>query len=415
MEKSIRENIEHPEKLEELYLSNKTEFKNSFNIVYPKLIDHKLAEFWNIRLNTNRKAKDNSYKINIPLLLILSFITGTLAKLPYILDIDIEPYFAKNIGYIIFPVLIIFFIIKNKLSLKKSTFIIGVLILSWVLISQIIMVNKSSDTYILTGIHLPLFLWSLLGFTFIAKDYKSFTNRINFLRFNGEILILTILILILGGILTGLTIGLFSLTGMDITEFYMKWIVVYGITAAPVVSTFIVQSNPQLVDKVSSMLAKIFSPLVLVTLLIYLASSAMSNKDPFTDREYLIIFNLILISVMAIIFFAVSENSKSDISKPNSITLFLLSVVTIIVNSIALSAIIFRISEWGFTPNRLVVLGSNILILVNLTMVSYNLLFSTFKSKSNLKVVKSIAKFLPIYSLWTIIVVFVLPYIFNFK
>jgi hypothetical protein len=254
-----------------------------------------------------------------------------------------------------------------------------------------------------------------LGYTFIAKDYKSFTNRINFLKFNGELLIFTILILILGAILTGLTIGLFSLTGMNIENFYFEWIVVFGLAAAPVVSTFIVQANPRLVDKVSSMLAKIFSPLVLMTLVVYLISSTISNKDPFTDRDYLIIFNLILISVMAIIFFAVSESSKSNIDKSSGIILFLLSIVTIIVNTIALSAIIFRISEWGFTPNRLVILGSNILILVNLTMVSFNLFFTVFKSKSSLKVVNSIAVFLPIYSLWTIIVVFVFPFIFNFK
>ncbi|MEX2568811.1 MAG: hypothetical protein WD431_22910, partial [Cyclobacteriaceae bacterium] len=37
--------------------------------------------------------------------------------------------------------------------------------------------------------------------------------------------------------------------------------------------------------------------------------------------------------------------------------LLLLSAVTIIVNGITLSAILFRISEWGITPNRAAVLG----------------------------------------------------------
>lgn len=411
----IKNNFNNPEKLEELYQSDKKGFKREFNSIYTELGDSDLAVFWNIRLNSEKHTSNIESKINIPLLLILSLITGFQAKLPFLFNLETEDYFVKNIGYIIFPTLMIFFIVKNKLPLKKIVTIGSVLVLSWLFITKVITSNESSDTFILSVIHLPLFLWSLLGYTFVAKDYRSFTNRISFLRFNGELLILTILILILGAILTGLTIGLFSLTGMSIEDFYFEWIVVFGLAASPVVSTFIVQSNPQLVDKVSSMLAKIFSPLVLITLVVYLISSTISNKDPFTDRDYLIIFNLILISVMAIIFFAVSESSKSDIGKSNGIILFLLSVVTIIVNSIALSAIIFRISEWGFTPNRLVVLGSNILILVNLIMVSYNLFFSVFKSKSSLKVVNSIAVFLPLYSLWTIIVVFIFPYIFNFK
>jgi hypothetical protein len=95
--------------------------------------------------------------------------------------------------------------------------------------------------------------------------------------------------------------------------------------------------------------------------------------------------------------------------------LFALSIVTIIVNGIALSAIIFRISEWGITPNRLAVLGSNILILLNLLLMSYRL-FKTIKDNNEIdKVGNSIAYFLPVYSLWTIIVTFVFPVIFNFK
>jgi hypothetical protein len=98
-----------------------------------------------------------------------------------------------------------------------------------------------------------------------------------------------------------------------------------------------------------------------------------------------------------------------------AITLLGLSVVTIIVNGIALSAIIFRISEMGITPNRLAVLGGNILILTNLLIVSYH----QFRAlKDNIKAVmveNSIAAFLPAYIIWAIIVVFGFPLIFGFE
>lgn len=158
-----------------------------------------------------------------------------------------------------------------------------------------------------------------------------------------------------------------------------------------------------------------FTPLVLTTLVIYLIAVIGTGKDPYNDRDFLLIFNLLLIGVMAIILFSIAETSKNSDSKTEIILLFGLSIVTVIVNGIALSAILFRISEWGITPNRLAVLGGNILILTNLILVTYNL-YKTIKNNNEIEnVEKSISAFLPFYSLWTIFVTFIFPLIFNFK
>jgi hypothetical protein len=52
---------------------------------------------------------------------------------------------------------------------------------------------------------------------------------------------------------------------------------------------------------------------------------------------------------MAIIFFSVAGTSRPTKNYAETFILFLLSILTIIVNGIALSAILFRISEWGFS------------------------------------------------------------------
>ena len=65
------------------------------------------------------------------------------------------------------------------------------------------------------------------------------------------------------------------------------------------------------------------------------------------------VFNFLLIGVMAIILFSIAESFKKNESRAGSILLFALSVVTIVVNGIALSAILFRISEQGITPTGL--------------------------------------------------------------
>jgi hypothetical protein len=181
------------------------------------------------------------------------------------------------------------------------------------------------------------------------------------------------------------------------------------------VSTYITQKNPQLVNRVSPVIAKIFSPLVLITLVVDLIAILFSGKDPYNDRDFLMVFNFLLIGVMAIILFSVAETFKKNENRTGSFILFALSMVTVIVNGIALSAILFRISAWGITPNRLAVLGGNVLMLTNLLIVTFKLFKNVSKKTGIPEVEKSISMFLPVYILWTIIVTFIFPLIFHFK
>jgi hypothetical protein len=150
-------------------------------------------------------------------------------------------------------------------------------------------------------------------------------------------------------------------------------------------------------------------------LVIYLIAIIYSGKDPYNDREFLMIFNALLIGVMAIIFFSVAESSKKETNQLENWILFLLSSVTIIVGGIALSAILYRIFTLGITPNRAAVLGSNLLIFINLLLVTAQL-FKVVTKKSDISGVgKVISFYLPVYCIWTIIVTFIFPLIFWFK
>jgi hypothetical protein len=252
-------------------------------------------------------------------------------------------------------------------------------------------------------------------FAFVGETRNNDEKRLGYLRYNGDLVVMATLILIAGAILTGITIGLFELIGFKIERFYFDYVGIFGLAAAPIVGTYLTQTNPQLVGKVSPVIAKIFSPLVLVMLVIYLVAMVYAGKDPYNDREFLLIFNALLIGVMAIIFFSVAGTSKTTKSQREIWVLFLLSVVTVIVNGIALSAILFRISEWGITPNRAAVLGGNALILINLLLVTAQL-FRVLSKKADITGVgKTIAFYLPIYLLWATIVTFLFPLIFGFK
>jgi hypothetical protein len=346
--------------------------------------------------------------------LFASLLAGSIAKIPAFLGIDEDFFYPRNIGFIIFPVLSAYFAWKNKLSTVKISLIAGTTLLASVFINSLPHVT-TSDTLKLSCIHLVLFLWSVLGFAFVGEIKNNDEKRLGYLKFNGDLVVMTTLMLIAGAMMTGITIGLFSLIGFDIEKVYFEYFGIYGLAAAPVVGTYLTQTNPQLVGKVSPVIAKIFSPLVLLMLLVYLVAMIYSGKDPYNDREFLLIFNALLIGVMAIIFFSIAESSITRRSRVQLWILLLLSAVTIIVSGIAMSAILFRISAWGFTPNRAAVLGGNVLILVNLLIVTTQL-FRVLSNKGDINGVgKAISSYLPIYCLWTVIVTFIFPLIFGFK
>lgn len=411
---SILTNLQNAAQLEKLYRADKTEFKQAFSMLYPEIKDNALSSFWYERLNFGKEEISWGTKNHFLFILIASVLAGVVAKFPAIFSIDEDYFFQRNIGFVVFPFLTAYFAWRNKLSSTK------IIVLSTITLLSILYINylpdiSISDTLILSCIHIVLFLWSIMGYSFTTELKNASTKRLAFLKYNGDLLVMCALIVISGGILTAITIGLFKLIGLDITYFYSQYIIVMGLAAVPLVGTYLTQTNPQLVGKVSPVIAKIFSPLVLIMLLTYLVAIVYSGKDPYNDREFLLIFNALLIGVMAIIFFSVAGTPNTTKSNWEIWVILLLSVVTILVNGIALSAIIFRISEWGITPNRLAVLGSNTLILINLILVTAKLFKVLSKKSEIIEVGKTIAYYLPIYVIWTVIVTFVFPLLFGVK
>jgi hypothetical protein len=414
MKDEIISNIQNPRQLEALYRDNKAIFRRSFNSVYQDIKENVTAQIWYERLNFERNDISWGTRNELVFVLIASFLAGLIAKIPEFTAIDPEYFYPRNIAFIVFPLLSAYFIWKQKVEVKKVAFII-ITILMAALYINILPDNRTSDTLTLACIHLPLFLWTVLGFAFVGDKINNYQKRLDFLRYNGDLIVMTAIILLAGGLLAGITVGLFSLIDVRIQELYFQYVGIWGLAAAPILGTYLVQTNPHLVNKVSPIIAKVFTPLVLATLVIYLIAVIYTGKDPYNDREFLIIFNLLLVGVMALILFSIIESSKNSVGKTETLLLLALAVMTIVINGIALSAIVFRISEWGITPNRLAVLGGNLLILSNLLLVTYRL-FRTINNPNEIETVEnSIAMFLPVYSIWTILVTFIFPILFSYK
>ena len=414
MKEDISSHLDDPGYLEKVYRANKTSFKRTFDAIYPELKGNPLADFWHERLNYESDEISWGVRGELLFVVLTSLIAGLIAKLPHFFAIKEEFFYPRNIGFVVFPFVAAYFAWKNKLSATKIGMSAAAMLAGLVFINLLPDV-KTSDTLILSCIHLALLLWCITGFVYVGEAANNVQKRLSFLKYNGDLIVMTALILIAGGIMSAITVGLFSLIGLRIEEFYFKNVAVFGLAAAPIVGTFLTQTNPQLVGKVSPVIARIFSPLVAVMLVVYLIAIVYSGKNPYNDREFLLIFNALLVGVLAIIFFSVAESSKAHKTRLEMWVLTFLSVMTIIVNGVALSAIVFRIATLGITPNRLAIMGGNVLILINLVLVTVSL-FRTINKRTEISEVgKVISTYLPVYFVWTIIVTFIFPLIFSFK
>lgn len=411
LQQEIIDHAADPVRLEHFYQANPAAFRQAFDAVYSQMAGQPMAAFWHARLY---HRSPEPAKVEVGgwwQVLAFALVAAFIAKIPAIFGLDEEFFYTRFTGFIVFPVLAGYFIWKNGNS-SRNIVIAGAVMLAGLLLIGFLPNKPLSDTLNLVCIHLPLLLWSVLGFVFVGDMQQHNERRLAYLKYNGDLVVMTALMALAFGIMTGLTIGLFSLIGLNIGQFYMRWIALCAAAAAPVVATHLTQVNPQLVGRISPLIARIFSPLVLIMLVIYLVAMTIAGKSPFTDREFLMVFNGLLIGVMAIIFFSVSDQERNR-TRAEMWILALLTVVTIIVNGVALSAILIRIAQWGITPNRAAVLGGNALIFINLVLVAVQWRKVLREQAPVGSVGARIGQYLPVYVIWTAIVTFLFPLIFG--
>ncbi len=414
MQNRIVNHLENPEMLEKLFRENKNAFSKAFeNIAIEN--DSELVRYWKIRLSYEdvNKRSENT-KVGLLWVILLSLVTGILVKLPDLFTrIDKNFFYTRDLAIIVFNGIILFTFWQNRLFNLKNLAVYAT-ILSVTALFINLYPNMQSDSIMLSAIFVPLLLWCLYGLAYTSFDFNDTNKRMNFLRFNGELLITAGLLIIAGGIFSALTIQFFSVIDMHIEDFYFNNIAIFGAVAVPILSIYLLQVYPGLTKKIAPVIAKVFAPIVLVTMTVYLISLLFSNNHILYDRELLLLLNAMLLAILAIIVFSVSELDNSKNKNINVLTLFLLSLLALIINAVALFAILTRVSH-GLTPNRTVVLGSNILIFIHLILIGKNLLKTYFLPDQSGEVEKSVTQYINIYALWTVFVIFLLPFLFKFR
>lgn len=414
MKDKIIQHIHEPEVLEELYRKDKNEFTRSFNEIADNY-DTQLVQIWKIRLSYGKKTERKDFHLSeLYVVIALALLTGLLIKIPDFIDsIKSDIFFFRNMSAIVFNGMILYMLYVHKIRNRWVWLSYSLIIAALIVYANLLPPPGYNDSIAMIHIHAGLLLWVLFGLSFIALDYKNLERRMEYIRFNGEFVIMGGLLLLAGGILVGLSLGLFQAIGINLSQFYLHYVIVFGLAAIPVGTLYLIRIHPDLTNKIAPVIAKVFMPFVLVSLLMYLGSLLFSTNNLTEDRDALIMFNGMLLGVMAIIIFSISELDKEKSRDWTVMALFVLALLALIADGIALYAIGIRLQQ-GLTPNRVVVVLSNALIFIHLIFIAKSLLQCYLQKKSPEIVDNAVARFIPVYLVYALFVIFLLPAFFGY-
>ena len=188
----------------------------------------------------------------------------------------------------------------------------------------------------------------------------------DFIRFTGELFIYYVLIALGGGVLMALSVGIFEAIGIKMEPYIQNWIVPCGAVGATVIASWLVEAKQSVIENMAPVLTRIFAPLFALLLIAFIVTMASTGLAIDVKREVLILFDLLLVVVFGLVLY--SASARDSTSAPGVADWIQLTLVgtALVVDVLALWAIGSRITEFGFTPNRVAALGENIVLLVNL-------------------------------------------------
>jgi hypothetical protein len=328
---------------------------------------------------------------------------------------DEEPeWLARNISLFVLPFLAGYFARRRQLETRQWLLTAAPFVLV-ALVANLYPYGADSDTELLVALHLPVVLWFAVAFPYMSGTVRSHERRMDFVRFTGEWVIYYVLIALGGGVLLGLTALILEPIGPDLAERVVEWVLPSGAAGAVIVSAWLVESKQQVVENMAPVLTMLFTPLFAVMLTVAAATYAVFGLAGAFDRELVGVFDALLVVVLGLVLYAMSAREPSRPAGLMDRVELLAVASALVLDVMVLGAMVARIGDLGFTPNRAATLGLNLVLLVNLAgtaLLSRRFLTGqiTFHRLERWQ-----TAYLPIFALWTATVIVVLPPLFAFE
>ena len=364
-----------------------------------------------------------NWRTELAVVIALAVAAGVLVQAPRLFGYSLSSesgaiFYLRNAPFFILPLLAGYFAWKRRLNRAQCLWL-ALPFVAAAFIANIYPYDLDGEpaaaTLLLTALHLPILLWLTVGLAYAGGRWRSPAGRMDFIRFSGELLIYYALISMGGGLLTGLTFALFYAIGLEVVDFVGVWLLPGCAAGAVIIAAWLVEYRQRVMENIAPLLARVFTPLVTLLLLAFLATIVWTGRGVDTQREALIGFDLLLALVLGLVLYGISARRQPDAPNLFDWLTLVLIVSAIIADGVALSAIAARITEFGFSANKTAALGENLILLVNLVGAAW-LYLQFLRGRANFAALERWqTAYLPVYAVWALVVAAGFPPLFGFN
>jgi hypothetical protein len=347
----------------------------------------------------------------------LAVAAAVLLKVPTLFGMDLQrdsEFYARNASLFVLPLLTGYFAWKRRLDTRTLPWLAAAFVAAGVF-ANVYPFAPPGHTQLLAAVHLPIALWLVVGVAYAGGRWSQVAGRMDFIRFSGELFIYFVLIALGGGVLTGFLVMMFQTIGIDPEWFVQSWLVPCGAAGAVIVASWLVEAKQSVIENMAPVLTRLFTPLFTAVLIVFLATLLLTGRAVDIERNMLIPFNALLVLVLALLLYSISARDPGSPPGGFDVMQVVLLVCALAADALALWNIAARITEFGFSPNRVAVLGINMILLVNLTW-SAVLYIRYLRARGSLAALERWqTNYLPVYAVWAAIVVIVFPPLFGYR
>ena len=347
-----------------------------------------------------------------------ALLAAFLGKIPLLFGVSLNDagwdVYARNASLFVAPILMVAYVLKSGYRPARGAVLFAAVI-SAALAANLYPFRPGSDTSLLLALHLPLLMWLGVGLAYCGDEWQTVRAPVDFIRFTGEFFLYSVLILCGGGVLTALIATFFEAIDIPSESWVIEYVAFSGLLATPVVAAYLVEKKRSLIENLAPVLARIFIPLFVLMMIGYIAAVLIQQKSIVQDRDMLIVIDVLLLLVVGMVLYDLSARGESEaFSFAHGLNISLIAAA-ILIDAIALYGILGRLSEYGFTPNRVAALGENVLLLGNLLVLgaAYVRMARAGSGLSHLWLWQ--VRYLAVYAAWFTFVVFALPPLFGFR
>lgn len=359
-------------------------------------------------------------RIDVTVAFCLAAAAAVAIKVPALFGVELAEhkdkgsrFYLRNASLLVLPLLTIYFAWKRRLEARTLRWF-AVAFAAGGVFANVYPFAPASATEVLQGLHLPIALWLVVGIAYAGGRWGQVEGRMDFIRFSGELFIYYVLIALGGGVFTAFLAMIFKAIGINVGPFIGGWLLPCGAAGALLVASWLVEAKQSVIENMAPMLTRLFTPMFALMLIIFLGTLLWTRRGVDVTRDVLIAFDLLLVVVIGLLLYSASARDPQSPRNTLDVVQVVLVVSALLADGVALWAIASRISEFGFSPNRVAALGENVILLVNLawSAVLYVRFLSGRGAFSSLE--KWQTGYVPVYAAWAAMVVILFPPLFRY-